>query len=66
MTTAEERTYENPGDCIKCGQSGGNLRWTEAARYSDGTPLGTLFATCRNCGYEWPVLAKDDAGRRER
>ena len=58
-----ERTYDNPGDCIKCGESaddGNILRWTEAARlYRDGTSIGTLNTTCWNCGYEWIVTAKD-------
>ena len=59
----QARTYDDPGDCIKCGENaddGNILRWIEAARrMADGVSVGSLVTTCWNCGYEWIVTAKD-------
>jgi len=62
----EERTYNNPGFCIKCDGEEVMLSWETVAVEGHGITIGHLEARCRSCYYTWTVTAKDeiDAGIR--
>ncbi len=56
-----DRTHNEPGDCVKCGDVS-LLYWQRrATRFDAPSHLG---ARCRRCGFEWRVISKDEATMR--
>lgn len=52
-----QRTYENPGDCVKCGYPYAEIEWVKGMTQKDS---GAMIAYCMHCRYSWKVLAKDE------
>jgi len=55
----EKRTYNNPGDCDKCGYTDITFAWMGPTREATGE---YLEAICERCYYMWKVTAKDEEG----
>ena len=53
----EERTYNNPGDCKKCGSTDATVGWV-ILKFA----YGFMEAECNRCHYLWKVAAKDEVG----
>ena len=61
--TPKTRTYETPGECLKCGSMKHRIGWAEnrdfAATLED--PSYRLYAICKVCTFWWTISAKDES-----
>jgi len=58
VRTPKLRTFDNAGECVKCGSMDFFLVYESAHEY--GRPKHVLKAVCQRCGFWWQVLAKDE------
>jgi len=60
---SDERTYDHPGDCIKCGHTETDMPEAQIRWVSPEMLIGVsgfLQAECGRCWYQWRVMAKDE------